>query len=394
MFAHCSVASRLRSFPVTGIHRLKSATTADVASEAASGAKSSSVPIVKSLLAAAAGVTTVSAAAAVVEMATADQCPPYDPQGQRFDQSHFLGRFSRMLLQCDPRLLIYTEAQVRAAKELIDNYQDQKQSDRSLWEARRVYEGATNDQGEIIPRPFRMSGYVPYNGPICVAMVASTTTMPLLFWSWVNQSQNALINFYNRNSSSPMTNETLATSYAVAVTAALSVAFGLSAFVQKRYAPEQAKLLMRYIAFPSAVVASSLNCYIVRRPEIGTGIPLLNERGENVLPGSTSSVAAKAGVYSTTASRAALQAPVYFLPPILLATLPPLKRYLTKAPQMTVPITTFLLLTSFGIGLPATVAMFPQISSVDAKDVEERFQHLRDPQTNKPYDVFYYNKGL
>jgi hypothetical protein len=61
---------------------------------------------------------------------------------------------------------------------------------------------------------------------------------------------------------------------------------------------------------------------------------------------------------------------------------------------MTVPITTFLLLTSFGIGLPATVAMFPQISSVDAKDVEERFQHLRDPQTNKPYDVFYYNKGL
>lgn len=27
-------------------------------------------------------------------------------------------------------------------------------------------------------------------------MVASTSTLPLLFWSWINQSQNALVNYY------------------------------------------------------------------------------------------------------------------------------------------------------------------------------------------------------
>jgi len=41
-----------------------------------------------------------------------------------------------------------------------------------------------------------MSGYVPYNGPICVSMVASSSTLPILFWSWINQTQNALVNYY------------------------------------------------------------------------------------------------------------------------------------------------------------------------------------------------------
>merc|ERR1740139_2176191 len=126
-----------------------------------------------------------------------------------------------------------------------------------------------------------MSGYVPFNGPICVAMVASTSTPALLFWSWVNQSQNALVNYYNRNASSEMTNETLMIRYGTAVGSALTVAFGLATVVQKKYSPAKAKQLMKFIAFPSAVVASSLNCYIVRSPEITTGIPLFSNTNTN-----------------------------------------------------------------------------------------------------------------
>lgn len=358
--------------------------------------------IAASLAAAAAGVVTVSVAAAVTEIATANAVPPYTTAGQRFDQGSFAGRFFRMLLQCDPWLLCYTESQVLQAKELIEQYDknygkdsDKKQNDRALWEARRLVESALNDQGEFVPLPFRMSGYVAFNGPVCVAMVASQSTPALLFWSWANQSQNALVNYFNRNTSSgALSNETLVKSYAAAVGSALLVAFGLATAIQKKYPADKAKQLLRWVAFPSAVVASSLNCYIVRSPEIATGVPLTSEGGENVLPGSTSQVAAALGVYSTTASRAILQAPVYFLPPFLLAAIGPIKRYLAKKPSMTVPVTTYLLLTSFGIGLPATVAIFPQISSIPAHQVEERFQHLRDPQTQQPYKVFYYNKGL
>jgi sideroflexin-5 len=112
-----------------------------------------------------------------------------------------------MFLACDPRLLFYTQAQVHQAQAFLQNHEEQQQHqqqqlqhkslDRELWEARRIVDAAVHpDTGEFIPLPFRMSGYVPFNGPICVAMVASTTTPSLLFWSWVNQSQNALVNYY------------------------------------------------------------------------------------------------------------------------------------------------------------------------------------------------------
>lgn len=181
-----------------------------------------------------------------------------------------------------------------------------------------------------------------------------------------------------------------------AVSSAMFVCFGLATVIKKKFAPEKATQLLRFVAFPSSVVASSLNCYIVRSPEIDTGIPLLDERGNDVMPGETSQTAAAQGVYSTTASRAALQAPVYFLPPLLMSSIPFLKNMIARNPATSLPITTYLLLVSFGLGLPATVAIFPQISEISVDEVEEKFQrHLKSSKGN--HDVptkLYYNKGL
>jgi hypothetical protein len=137
-----------------------------------------------------------------MEHNTARTCLPFSANGQRYDQDQFAGRFCRMLLACDPRLLFYSETEVRQAQTLVQTaseYADDRSMDRTLWEARRISEAALHpDTGEIMPRPFRMSGFVLYNGPMCVAMVVSTSTPTLLFWSWVNQSQNALVNYYVR----------------------------------------------------------------------------------------------------------------------------------------------------------------------------------------------------
>jgi len=151
--------------------------------------------------------------------------------------------------------------------------------------------------------------------------------------------------------------------------------------------------MMRWVAFPSAVVASSINCYIVRSPEIDTGVPLVNANGEDVAPGQTSKIAAQRGVNSTTASRAILQAPVYFLPPVLMGTVPFLKNIVMKNPALSVPLTTYLVLVSFGLGLPSTVAIFPQMAEIDLTDCEEEFQGLVG-KDGLPYQKLYYNKGL
>jgi len=378
---------------------------------------SSSFPFGASLLAAFAGVGVVAASAQAVESATGDSCLPYSSasNAQRYDQSTFGGRFARMLLACDPSLLLCGEHAVRDARQRLLEFEDKKSlprkqtplslplpsacQSRMLWESKRIVESALHpDTGEVIPRPFRMSGYVPFNGPICVSMVASTSTGSLLFWSWVNQSQNALVNYYNRNASAPMSNETLLQSYSAAVGSALLVAFGLSSMVQKKYSPAKAKHMMKYVAFPSAVVASSLNCYVVRSPEITTGIPLQDKHGNPLLlphrDDNSSRVAGRRGVESTTLSRAILQAPVYFVPSVLMGVVPPLRRLVEHHPRTRIPLTTFLVLVSFGLGLPATIAIFPQISELKASEAEQKYRELIDPETNQPYEVFRYNKGL
>lgn len=385
------------------------------------GLQFQAVPVGESLLALVASIVLVSGATDAIgriTFSTSTSIPAYNVNGERYDQSTFLGRYCKMLLACDPRLLLYTEDEVRKYHKLAyvdyegvklmhmkenENYDATSlaEIDNLLWEAKRIADSALHPETqEWIPRPFRMSGYLPFNGPICIAMISVSSTIPLLFWSWMNQSQNALVNFFNGPKSANVddfngqttqatnaANGTLFKSYALAVASALIVAFGLATYVQTNYLGEEATQLLRFISFPSAVIASSLNCYIVRSPEIDTGVPLLNMHLENVLPGQSSIIAAKQGVYATTASRAVLQMPTYFIPPLILEAVSPLKQFLVENPALVVPVTTFLLLVSFGIGLPAAVAIFPQLSSIKAKDVEEKFRGLG-------YEEFYYNKGL
>jgi hypothetical protein len=120
---------------------------------------------------------------------------------------------------------------------------------------------------------------------------------------------------------------------------------------------------------------------------------LLNDAGDDVAPGETSYIAARRGVYSTTASRALLQIPAYLIPPALL-TVGPIKRYLVKNPGMALPVTTYILFCCCGIGLPACIAVFPSFAEIRAEHVEDKFQHLVNAETGKGYATFRYNKGL
>lgn len=263
---------------------------------------------------------------------------------------------------------------------------DTKFTDRELWDLRQLAESAIHpDTDQIVPRPARMTGYVPFNGPICVAQVVSTARAVQLWWNFVNQSQNAVVNYCNRNANSPMSNELMVGSYFTAVGAALGVVYAANTAITALNMPA----LLRFVAFPASLVASSSNCYIVRRPELSTGIPLLDADGNRVGGEEMSKVAADIAVFQTVKSRMCLQVPTYFVPAVLMS-LPGLN----ALPAVTsLAASAFIGIVSFGCGLPATLAIWPAIGEIEAKDCEPEFQNLvgADGQSLK---TLYFSKGL
>ena len=156
-----------------------------------------------------------------------------------------------------------------------------------------------------------MSGYVFFNGPVCLGMMQSRSVPAILFWNILNQSQNALVNYFGSNSGG--SSGQLLRSYLAAVAAAVAVSLGLSSAVKARFTPALAATILKFCALPTSCVASCTNCYIMRRPEIPAGITLLDADSRPVLAadGSAprSSVAARKAVLQTVASRLLLQVP-------------------------------------------------------------------------------------
>ena len=217
-------------------------------------------------------------------------------------------------------------------------------------------------------------------------MMLSTSTPAVLFWNWANQSQNALVNYFNRNASSPTSNETIIKSYASAVSVAMGVAPGISQAIKRTCSPTTAAKLLKFVAFPACVIASSSNCYIMRRPEIGAGVELMDTDGNVVADGARSSIAARKAVHETVISRAMLQVPCVFVP-ALFVSLPPVAAAVAGSMGTQLAVTSFVTCVSFGFGLPATIAWFPQIGEVSVADLEPAFKGINA-------EKLYYNKGL
>lgn len=314
----------------------------------------------------------------------------------------------------NPTTILASDEEVLAAAKLIKDFERQYESrqvqggevgvannedandqlfdNAELWRARQLRDSAVHpDTGEIVPRPFRMSGYVPFNGPVCVAMMVASSTPALLFWNWVNQSQNALVNFFNRNASSPTSTQVLVQSYLVAVGGALSVAFGASQLIQRRFDAATARRLMTFVALPSSMIASSLNAYIMRAPEIDAGITLYDEDLKTeAAPGLRSNIAAKKAVMETVYSRVILQFPTFFVPPLMMM-IPPIAALAASSAAFSITANTFFTLVGFGLGLPAAIAVFPQIGSLEVSDLEPEIRAAAEARGMKR---IYFNKGL
>ncbi|KAK5989891.1 Sideroflexin FSF1 [Cladobotryum mycophilum] len=344
-----------------------------------------------------------------------------DLPNSQYDLDTYLGRVRHTISITDPSTLFAGSTGLEHAKQLVTDYKTGKLEHMTpeLWHAKKIVDSTLHpDTGEPVFLPFRMSCFVLSNLIVTAGMLQpGLGTTGTVAWQITNQSLNVAINSSNANKSSPMTTETLAKSYAVAVTASCSVALGLNALVPRlKVSPSTRNILRRLVPFAAVASAGALNAYLMRRGEIETGIdvrPVLSDEEKKKLEAEGKSEAdvaslgrsrkaAKIAVYETAASRVINNTPIMILPALALYHIQIKqawyknlfeKEWLKARPRVAaaIPIGINLgLIASVSFAaLPLALAVFPQKQEINADSLEPEF-HGKGGNGGKVW----FNRGL
>lgn len=313
-----------------------------------------------------------------------------------WDLSTFTGRFKHFAWMTDPRTVFTSQKDLEDAKKLVDEYRNGKEpkntTQNQVIYAKKLYESAFHpDSGELQNVFGRMSFQVPGGMIITGAMLQFYRTIPaVVFWQWVNQSFNALVNYTNRNANSPTSVTQLCVAYASATTSALVTAIGCKSIWQKRASP----LMQRYVPFAAVAAANCVNIPLMRQNEIVNGIEVKDEEGNIV---GSSRLAAVKGISQVVFSRIVMCAPGMLLLPVIMEKLeknPAFKRMTyMHAPFQTIMVGGFLLFM-----VPTACALFPQNCSLKVSTIKrfepDTYKSIEEKTGGKPPMKVYFNKGL
>uniref|UniRef100_A0A8C4SMB0 Sidoreflexin n=1 Tax=Erpetoichthys calabaricus TaxID=27687 RepID=A0A8C4SMB0_ERPCA len=297
----------------------------------------------------------------------------------RWDQGTFSGRAKHFFTVTDPRNVLLSNEQLESARKIIQDYRQGVVSpgltEDELWRAKYIFDSAFHpDTGEKMILIGRMSAQVPMNMTITGCMMTFYKTTPaVVFWQWINQSFNAIVNYTNRSGDAPITVSQLGTAYVSATTGAVATALGLNALT-KHVSP----LIGRLVPFAAVAAANCINIPLMRQRELKFGIPITDENDNRL---GESSKAAQQAITQVVVSRILMAAPgmgEYFL-------------YIntgkfTRFPWMSAPIQVGLVGFCFFF-------FFALFSSMSVSRLEPELQ-AKIRETNPGIERVYFNKGL
>uniref|UniRef100_A0A2I3RZQ6 Sidoreflexin n=1 Tax=Pan troglodytes TaxID=9598 RepID=A0A2I3RZQ6_PANTR len=297
----------------------------------------------------------------------------------RWDQSTFIGRANHFFTVTDPRNILLTNEQLESARKIVHDYRQgivpPGLTENELWRAKYIYDSAFHpDTGEKMILIGRMSAQVPMNMTITGCMMTFYRTTPaVLFWQWINQSFNAVVNYTNRSGDAPLTVNELGTAYVSATTGAVATALGLNALT-KHVSP----LIGRFVPFAAVAAANCINIPLMRQRELKVGIPVTDENGNRL---GESANAAKQAITQVVVSRILMAAPgmaIYFST--------------QRFPWMSAPIQVglVLILTSACV---ITLSFLPYPSSMSVTSLEAELQ-AKIQESHPELRRIYFNKGL
>lgn len=307
----------------------------------------------------------------------------------RWNQDTYIGRAKHFFTTTNPLNLLASKEELENARSVVTRYRSGEEvgvSNDEIWKAKNLYDSAFHpDTGEKMLLIGRMSAQVPMNMCITGCMMTFYKSTPaVVYWQWVNQSFNAVVNYTNRSGSSPITVPQLGTSYVLATSGALITALGLNSLV-KRFPP----LIGRLVPFTAVAAANCVNIPMMRMKELQDGIPVFDKNGNKI---GDSQAAAKSAITQVVLSRIGMASPGMVIPPLIMNQLEK-KGILKKFPVINAPLQVLLCGLCLTFATPMCCALFPQKSSISVNNLEPELQEVVK-RSSEPVDVVYFNKGL
>ncbi|CAH0480283.1 unnamed protein product [Peronospora belbahrii] len=327
--------------------------------------------------------------------------PPVNLDAPRWDQSTYAGRVQHFFATTNPLNVLASDADLDAAKKLVEEYkagQHPHVSEDEIWRAKQLVDSAFHpDTGEKNMLIGRMAFQVPGNMVITGCMMTFYRSTPaVIFWQFMNQTFNSIVNYTNRNASTGVSQEQLLQAYAAASTASVATALGLNRWVAKR--PKLSNSIVgRLVPFVAVAAANCVNIPLMRQRELLGGIEVETADGEKI---GKSKRAAVEAVAQVVPSRILMAAPGMFFPPLIMNKLE--KRPLFRNNKV-VNALTMVGLTGgcLVFSTPLCCALFPQRSSIAVSLLEPELQQTFHQRTFKQYSTsadpithVFYNKGL
>uniref|UniRef100_UPI003AACDD0F sideroflexin-2-like n=1 Tax=Centroberyx gerrardi TaxID=166262 RepID=UPI003AACDD0F len=315
----------------------------------------------------------------------------FDIDAPRWDQTTFTGRLKHFFNITDCRTALLPDATLDQAKELVESCRAGSvppgTTEEQLFYAKKLYDSAFHpDTGDRMNLIGRMSFQVPGGMAITGFMLQFYRTVPaVVFWQWVNQSFNALVNYTNRNAASPISNTQIGVAYATATSTALATAVGLNLYT-KRAPP----LVARWVPFAAVAAANCVNIPMMRQQEILTGIAVTDENGNKL---GHSRKAAIKGITQVVISRVTMAAPGMIILPIIMQRLEKYK-FMQRITFLHAPLQVMMVGVFLVFMVPAACSLFPQNCSIAVSKLEPELRNSIASQYGEKVQYVYFNKGL
>ncbi|KAF4090238.1 hypothetical protein AMELA_G00049720 [Ameiurus melas] len=308
----------------------------------------------------------------------------------QWDQSTFMGRAQHFFTVTNPRNVLLSNEVLDDARVIVEDYRKgivkPGLTEDQLWRAKYIYDSAFHpDTGEKMLLIGRMSAQVPMNMTITGCMLTFYRTTPaVVFWQWVNQSFNAIVNYTNRSGDAPISVNQLGAAYVSATTGAVVTALGLKSLTKHLPA-----IISRFVPFAAVAAANCINIPFMRQRELKYGIPVTDEEGNRL---GESASAAQQAIIQVVVSRIGMAVPAMAIPPVIMNALEK-KAFMKRFPVLNAPVQVGLVGLCLVFATPLCCALFPQKSSMKLSRLEPELQE-RIRQSSPNTTMVYFNKGL